>query len=347
MKSKNYSRFEKVYSFLANNKVEGCIIDNPQDLFYLTGLKLSLGRLAICKKKALLFVDGRYFQICQEKAPCPTARLSEEALSEFMQGCNAIAFDSGFTTFSNYEGLRKIFPHLLKPIPHLLKTIRAIKDEREVKALKKSAALLWRAFLFIKKKLKEGVSEEKIAREFKIFCLQNRAEEMAFDPIIAFGKNSAFPHYHPGNTKLKKGDLVLVDIGVVLDSYASDMTRVVHFGSISLQLAEMEKIVRRAHKAALSKCKPGIALKELDLAARKEMAQHQVESLFIHSLGHGIGIETHEFPRIKYEGEDKDIVLEEGMVITVEPGLYLPGVGGIRHEDTIVITKKGYENFYA
>ena len=142
---------------------------------------------------------------------------------------------------------------------------------------------------------------------------------------------------------MKKGDIVLIDCGVVLDHYASDMTRTFFFGKGNKELHTMYNTVYRAQKRALSVCKAGVHIRELDLAARKEMKKDGLEKYYPHSLGHGVGLEVHEEPRVSFRG---DGVLEEGMVITIEPGLYKPGLGGIRYEDTISITKNGYDNFF-
>jgi Xaa-Pro aminopeptidase len=212
--------------------------------------------------------------------------------------------------------------------------------------MKKSAALVWKGFEHIRRSLKVGVTEKELALSFEIFCRKQGAEKLSFDPIIAFGKNTAYPHYRAGDVKLKKDQLVLIDIGVVVDHYHSDMTRTVFFGNPDPRLVLLETVVKKAHAAALKLCKVGTKVGDLDKAARQVIEKAGLKELILHSLGHGIGLETHEFPRLKYKGEDQSTLLQEGMVITIEPGLYLPGVGGVRYEDTIVITSKGYTNFY-
>jgi Xaa-Pro aminopeptidase len=145
---------------------------------------------------------------------------------------------------------------------------------------------------------------------------------------------------------MKGGDIVLIDIGVIVEKYHSDMTRMLFYQKPDPELEKLHHINKSAHDAALLLCRPGTKIGMLDRAARDVMAKHGVEALFVHSLGHGIGLETHEYPRIKWDGEDKDLLLQPGMVFTVEPGLYVPGKGGVRYEDTILITEAGYENFY-
>lgn len=334
---------------LAKSLKNAALIEHPIDLFYLTGLELSAGSLLITKKSQHLFVDGRYFQVAKEKSPVPVSLTEKASFIEFLkqQKMNTLCFDSKQTSYERYSSLKQLLPKIaLEGVPQMLSAQRAIKDAEEIEKMQKSAKLLWKGFLHIKKVMKPGITERELAAEFEIFCKRQGGEGLAFEPIIAFGANSAMPHYRAGNAKLKEGDLVLVDIGVVLDSYHSDMTRIIFFGKRDPELYRLYQIVRRAQKAALECCKEGKRVRDLDRAARKVMRDAGVEDLFVHSLGHGIGLETHEFPRIRDGGIDQDVLLAAGMVITIEPGLYLPGKGGVRYEDTILITENGYQNFY-
>ncbi len=338
MRSENYlNRISKVQKNLKEWDVDGCLIENPTDLFYLTGMQLSSGILLVFPQKVTLFVDGRYSGWAKKHAPVGVALLDQFPSNK------TLAFDSQKTTVDRAKSLKGN----LKPIPQLLKQIRSIKDGDELKKLQKSGKLLWKGYQYIRRKLKEGISEKELALEFEIFCLKNGAEKLAFDPIIAFGENSAYPHYRAGKIRLKKGDIVLLDLGIVVDHYHSDMTRTVFFGKPDSRLLLLDAVVRKAHGAALKICKPGTKIGDLDLAARKVIEKAGLQNLIQHSLGHGIGLETHEYPRIKYQGEDGSAQLEEHMVITIEPGLYMPGVGGVRYEDTLMITRTGYNNFYA
>lgn len=342
-------RLKKLISKLEKEKIDGCVIQSPVDLYYLTGLSLSLGTLFIFKGESCLFVDGRYIQTAEEKSPVDVQLLEHKHLKSFIQkhAPKNVAFDSETSTYSQYEKLLPLFSKVeLVPYSGILKDLRLIKDSYEQDALRRSAALLWKGYRYLQKRVRKGVSETTLAREFEFFCRENGAEKLAFDPIIAFGKNSAMPHYRPGASKLKSGDIVLIDIGVVVDSYRSDMTRTLFFGPPDPKLKKWQAIVKEAHDAALEICRPGARAGALDEAARAVMRREGVEEYFIHSLGHGVGLEIHEFPRLKSTGDDKNLVLEEGMAITIEPGLYLPGKGGIRYEDTIIVTKDGYENFY-
>jgi Xaa-Pro aminopeptidase len=337
------SRIQAVFK---ESKVDALVIESPIDLFYLTGLNLSLGTLIISKKGGHLFVDDRYLAAAKKKGPCSCEKATAEGLAKTLNSFSKVGFDTNETSYARWKELQKEVKRELVPLKKPTAVIRAVKSPAEIKALKKSAALLWKGFQFLKKNLKVGITEKAAASLFEVYCLENGAEKMAFDPIVAFGKNTAFPHYQPGNARLKSGDIVLLDLGVVVDRYYSDMTRTFFFGKPDSRLVVFEAAVKEAHDAALLLCRPGVKVGELDKAACHVIEKAGLKSYLAHSLGHGVGLEIHEFPRLKFRGEDSDVILKEGMVITIEPGLYWPGVGGYRYEDTIVITRKGHENWY-
>ncbi len=350
-------RIKKLQKSLVELELDACIIDTPLDIFYMLGIELSLGRLLISKKKALLLVDGRYEEACRESSPIPVKTLDLPTLSDFLQKEKValLGFDAENTRYSNYEQLKKALSSLkrkkqintkLYPCDHFLKQLRSCKDDAEIRALKQSAKLLWSGMEYLKTRFREGVTEKDLAKEFEIFCLNHGAEELAFDTIVAFGSNTAKPHHHCTTKKLKNDCIILIDAGVKLNHYCSDVTRVFFYGKTSERLKKIYDVVHASQRAALKMCKPGNTLKELDLAARKVMHKAGMEEYFVHSLGHGVGLEVHEFPRISHKSDEADSTLKPGMVITIEPGLYIPKVGGVRYEDTIVITDKGYQNFF-
>lgn len=329
-----------------------CLVDHPIDLFYYTGLQLSTGRLFVQKDKALLLVDGRYIQVATEQEAIPAALDELHTLTAWLGSTSTLrrcAFDSLRTSYATFEHLSLQFEPLLialTPAPNIYQNVRSIKDTDELQKMRESAQLLHRCFLHVLTLLKAGITEIELARAFEIFALQQGADKLAFDPIIAFGASSAMPHYHPQKIPLQSGDLVLIDIGVSLDRYHSDMTRVVFFEKADPFLLQVYHVVKKSQEAALKTCRPGVCVSMVDEAARAVMRQAQMEDAFLHSLGHGIGLETHEFPRLKSRGDNTHILLETDMVVTVEPGLYYAGKGGVRYEDTIIVTPTGYENLY-
>jgi len=325
---------------LAKKITTPCLIENPVDLFYLTGVHFSKGRLLVSPKQTTLFVDGRYFDAAKKKLSCSVLLWDEmKKISE-----KEITFDSATLSYDGYTALKKYLPSVnWIPVASPLKEMRAVKEGLEIAALRKAADLTLRGIEKVISLLKEGVSEEELALEFEIFCRRNGASGLSFEPIIAFGENSAYPHHRAGKARLKKNQVVLVDVGAVVDEYHGDMTRVFYFGEKDIEIVKLETIVREAQEKAIQSVKPGIKVGELDQVVQDEFEKMGVKQLYTHSLGHGVGLETHEFPRLRFDGEDKNVILEPGMVFTIEPGLYKAGVGGVRIEDMIAVTETGYE----
>ncbi|HSX10876.1 MAG TPA: Xaa-Pro peptidase family protein [Chlamydiales bacterium] len=323
-----------------------CLIDNLDELFYLTGMSVSRGRMFVSPAEAILFVDGRYFEKAKKEAPCPVQLWDEQ--KHLLDKQKQVGFDSATVSYDGYLALKKSYPHVeWAALPHPVRNLRAIKDVREIALLKKAANLTWLGYQKIVEGLKVGVTEESLALEFEIFCRKNGASGLSFPPIVAFGENSAYPHYRAGKTRLRENQIVLVDVGAIVDHYCGDMTRVFFFGKIDPELMRFEQIVKRVQKKAVDHVKPGVRVGDLDSLVREEFEKDNVKQLYIHSLGHGIGVETHEFPLVRIDSPDKDVILQAGMVITIEPGLYQPGLGGVRIEDTVLVTETGHENFFA
>ena len=324
------NRIEKL-----QRKGETLLVEKEIDLFYLTGIRMSAGALLIKPEEACLIVDGRYFEMCRQKATVPV--LLEEPIT--VEG--VLCFDAQATSYARFLELQKLgFP--LNPVDSPVTKLRMIKEPEEIALLKKAAKLGAEGFSHVKSLLKEGVTESQLALELEIFWKKRGAKGVAFEPIIAFGPNSAMPHYRNGPVALRKGMNVLIDIGVNLDNYLSDMTRVLFFGEPDPQLKAIYAIVAEGQKEALALCRPGIAIGRIDEAARDSIAKAGYH--LGHSLGHGVGLEIHEWPSLKQKPPFSEMALEPGMVITIEPGIYIPQLGGVRLEDTIVITENGYEN---
>lgn len=351
------TRIKTLQQTLGYQGCDSLLVTNPIDILYLTGLELSSGKFLVDCKGGHLCVDGRYLELCKKHSPFPvilTDPPSFESLlsSKDFSHLNALGFDSEKTTYAQYESLQKMIKKIASKTRRLelialespLKLQRAIKDCDELQSLREAATLGSKGFDFICQLLKEGISEKECAIELEIFWKKLGSRSLAFDPIIAFGPNSSMPHYRAGNEKLKKGDVVLIDIGVNLKHYHSDMTRTVFFGKPDDRLLFIHSIVQKAQQAALALCRPGITLGELDKAARTVINDLGYKEQFSHSLGHGIGLDIHEYPTIKNTSPLANTPLIQGMVITIEPGIYLPGIGGVRIEDTIAVTENSYEN---
>jgi Xaa-Pro aminopeptidase len=351
-------RLQKLQSYLQNLSCDALLIEDPINIYYLTGLNLSSGKFLVHSSGAYLIVDHRYFEFCQKTCPYPvfpidTPSFEIHLLNPDFSFIKTLAFDSETTSYKNYVDIKKYISAIeqsdkrhisLIPLENPVKQLRAIKDASEIAILREAALLNSQGFDFLCTLLQEGISESEMALELEIFWKRRGGKALAFDPIIAYGANSSMPHYRAGSERLKRGHSVLIDIGVNYNHYHSDMTRVIFFGKPDPRIQKIHDIVREAQEVALSKCLPGTLIGDLDAAAREVIASHGYAKNFTHSLGHGVGLEIHEFPVIKNISPYKDTRLAPGMVITIEPGIYLPGVGGIRLEDTVVITDKSHEN---
>lgn len=332
-------RLNKLISWLEEHKLSTCLVQDSVNLFYYTGLHISTGLLFVSSKKTTLIVDNRYYDRCKREVPMDVVltKVLSNTLKEW-RWPQKVGVDSHTTLLKDFE----LYKEFCDPIsyPGFLSKLRMIKDTKEANLIHKSCQLTKRGMDYIQRHFKEGITEKELAQKLELFFKKEGAEKMAFDPIVAFGKNAANPHYTPSNVKLKKNDLILIDCGCVLDDYYSDMTRTFIKGKISDKMTKLIEICKKAQKKAVSICKPGVKLEQLNEVVHTIFKEEGVDELFIHSLGHGVGLEVHESPTLS----SKEMVLEKGMVITIEPGLYVPLLGGVRIEDTLLITSNGYES---
>lgn len=353
-------RLSKVFSVLQDHQCDMLLIEDQINLYYMTGLNLSAGKLLVYGKEAVVLVDGRYYESAKKDSPFPVLPSESNSLPDLLAHpqysfIRSIGFDSANTSYKNFLELQKSLQKVnskegapreikLVPIENPLRDLRAIKDPEEVALMREAASMGSEGYDYVCSLLKEGISEIELAIELEIFWKRRGSKALAFDPIIAFGTHSSMPHYRAGKSVLKKGDAVLIDIGVNYQFYHSDMTRVVFFGEPDPRILAIYKIVEEAQRAALALCKPGTRIGDLDKAARDLIGSYGYADQFTHSLGHGVGLEIHEYPTLRNKEPVKDVPLQEGMVITIEPGIYLSGIGGVRIEDTVVITSDGFEN---
>lgn len=339
------ARCEKLVKKIKDAHLDGYIILNRANTQYFSGFKGSYSIIVITNKKWLFFTDSRYFLHAKKAlSNCFDVELIKNDIKIIRDKIPNINLTHTFgyedsITIAEYKMLKKIF-HGKKFIEagNIPSQLRMIKDSAEIKLIKKAAQLTDKVFHEILKIIKPGLSEKEIA-----MFIRRRIEELggdceAFSCIVASGENSALPHAHPTNRKLRYGDFVKLDIGAKYDGYCSDMTRTVVLGKASEQQKKIYSIVLTAQTEALSKVKDGITAKLVDGAAREIITKNGYGENFLHGTGHGVGIDIHEPPRIRTNVDDE---LKNGMVITVEPGIYIDGWGGVRIEDLILVTSKG------
>ncbi len=338
-------RLNRLQQKMQEEKVDALLINDLVDIFYLSGIQLSAGQCLVTHDSAHLLVDGRYLEMCTtQSAISPILEEKNTLPSLLPPSCKQLAFVAETTTYQQWENLSSQLLIPLLPVPHWVREQRAIKDPEELTLLRNAAHLGSEGYDYILSILSEGITEIEVARELEFFWRKKGAQKLGFDPIIAFGSNTSQPHYHPQPIPLKKGDPVLIDIGVYLNGYHSDMTRTLFFGEPSPKMREIYATCLEAQTNALAACHPGTTVGEIDDIARSTIANKGFGNAFPHGLGHGVGLEIHELPILKGTTPYRNTPLKENMVITIEPGIYLPSIGGVRIEDTIAITKNGYED---
>lgn len=320
---------------------------------YLSGFTGSDSHLFVTKNKAYLMTDGRYLVATRkEVTECVVVDVAKQSPSEFLKKIlpkmekKTILIDGAVTHFSAVEKIKEKIPGVkIINSDGLLKELRRVKTVAELKLLKKAADISCKAFEGFLPFIKIGVTEKWLARKLTDLLLDFGADDISFEPIIASGENSALPHARPTDKKLKKGELVIIDFGANFKGYVSDMTRTVAVGNISPKLRNMYEVVREAQEKGCAKARAGrrglTPARALDSACRETLKKHGLEKYFTHATGHGIGLEVHELPVIS---STQNNPLETGEVITCEPGVYIKGLGGVRIEDSLVITKSGVTN---
>lgn len=319
---------------------------NTIDLYYITGQKFSKGRLFLQGKEVYLFVDGRYIEAARllEGVEVFPAGEEKSKIAPLLEKGNLCL---NFQTISHAEflQLQELFPEA--PLVHSewLEKVRSIKTPHERLLMKKSASLNHDGQKFVRAHLREGMTEKEAFWLFEKFVRERGADSLAFAPIVAFGENTSKPHHRATGRVLRKGDAVTLDTGCTVSEYMSDATRSYFFGEPPEEYQLMEALVKRGVEIALDLCRPGVSLHSVDAAVREFFQEEGVLPFFKHNLGHSLGLEIHEFPYFSPK-TDPSVLLAEGMCVTIEPGLYYEGKWGYRHEDTILITSKGYENLY-
>lgn len=335
-------RYQALQRFMALSGVETLWIEDLSLIYHLTHQRFTQAiLLASANQPFELWLDGRYYSSSLSRGW--TKRLWDK------QGPQQLFSElSGHTlhceqtlSYARVEQLRRwagLQGALIEVFEGSAQSVRMVKDAVAIEALEKSAALNDKGFRFLRTLLAPGVSELELTRELEVFWLRHGAERAGFEPIVAFGTNSAGPHHHSSQRRLRTGDLVLIDLGVQLDGYQSDMTRTFFYGPAEGPMVDVLSSVHRAYELGVSLCRPGVSMSEIDRRVRESLDQDGYGEFFTHNLGHGIGIEVHEAPFFR---KDEDLELEEGMVLTIEPGVYLQGKGGVRLENTVLITKNG------
>jgi len=338
------ARVEKLRELMKENNLQGFLVTSPYNLRYLTNFTGTTGLAMITLDKAFFVTDFRYTEQAAEQATGftivkNTGYIFDEVadLAERLQLDN-LAFEETQVSFADYSLLEEILPCELVPVMGLIEELREVKDEEEVAIIEKACAIADQGFAFVLEMIKPGMTEIEVANQLDFFMRSKGASGVSFETIVASGLRSAMPHGVASHKVIEKGELITLDFGCYYEGYVSDMTRTFAIGSIQPKLKEIYDIVLEAQLKVLAEAKPGLTGIQLDAIARDHIASYGYGDAFGHSTGHGIGLEIHEGPNVSFRA-DKQFV--PGNVITDEPGIYLPGIGGVRIEDDLLITAEG------
>jgi Xaa-Pro aminopeptidase len=321
------------------------LVTGRENVRYLTGFTGSTGQLLLAPGDSVFLTDTRY----EEQSRREVSELEREIYprdfrDHLARACRArevtrLGFEAAGVTYKAFRGLQEALGDAeLVPLEEEVERLRWAKDPEEIALLERAQEVTDDAFDRLVGKLHEGVTERKAAFELEVAMRELGADAVGFDTIVAFGESAAEPHHRPNDRTLRRGDVVKLDFGCVVAGYHSDMTRTVAFGQPSEAMASVYEVVRRAQEAGIRAVRAGIEGGQADEAARRVIREEGYGDRFGHSLGHGVGLEVHEGPGLRAGSTD---VLPDGAVVTVEPGVYLPGEGGVRIEDTVVVTADG------
>lgn len=336
-------RLQQLRKILQQEGLDGLLISSRPNTYYFTGFTGTTSTGLVTADKAYLIVDFRYTSQAGEQAfagieVIEHERGAAETLNELCtrHEISALGIEGGNVSYADYLNYREKLNTVkdLKDIQDALSQIRIIKDADELKLIQKAVEIADAAFSEVLPMIRPGVLEYEVAAELEYRMKKMGASGVSFETIVASGPRSALPHGVAGNRKLQAGDAIVMDFGAIYQGYCSDMTRTVFLGNPTGQLKEIYQIVLRAQLEALEKAAEGMTGMQLDRVAREIITGAGYEKCFGHGLGHGVGVEIHEMPRVSPKGTD---TLKTGMVFTVEPGIYVENLGGVRIEDMVYL----------
>ena len=327
---------------MSSLNLQGLIISNPVNIKYLTNVDAE-GTLLLTRKDNIFITDGRYTEhvhsiltLYDEIIVYDVNGLSKEDYENFFMFCENVGFEENYVTYAGYKELiRKYKINSLVETDSIIERQRMIKDKDEISKIQRACEVTDECFKYLQTYIKPGMTEKQIAKEIDEFYNTN-SDGLSFDTIVASGENSSKPHAVPTDRKIQEQDIITIDMGCKYNGYCSDMTRTIFVGSIPEYVKPVYDLVLKNQTQTLDQMKDGENIRLLTKMVENDFRLHNFD--LIHSLGHGVGLEIHERPFISYRNDNQ---LKENMVVTDEPGIYLPGKFGVRIEDTVLITKFG------
>ncbi len=339
-------RLTRLRSMLQQEGIDGLLLTNSYNRTYMTGFTGTAGGVLLSAERALFITDFRYVEQAQKQAVGyeivqHTGPITEEVAKRAKElGITKLGFEQDTLTYSEYRMYGDKAEAELVPVSGLVEKLRLIKTDAEIKILKEAAQIADAAFTHILSFIRPGVSELAVSNELEFFMRRQGAVSSSFDIIVASGHRSALPHGVASEKLIETGEFVTLDFGAYYKGYCSDITRTIAVGEPSQDLKDIYDVVLEAQLRGLGGIRAGITGKEADALTRDYITEKGYGQYFGHSTGHGIGLEIHEGPGLSFRS---DAVLEPGMAVTVEPGIYIAGLGGVRIEDDVIVTKEGNE----
>lgn len=341
-------RQNTLIAYLKKKSIDAFLIRKKENIAYLTGSRGEDAILFISPKKNILITDSRYKEEYKKSAVKCSVRIAKnQFLGEIIKEIcietysRLIGFEADNFTYQGYLNFKKQLGKIkLTPLTHTVENLRIVKDKSEIQLIRQACKYGAKLMNYAVKIVKPGISENSVKRAIEAYALKNNLCLANFDIIVASGANASMPHAAASERSIKKQEMVTIDLGAMHCGYNSDLTRTVFLGKISHKYLHIYNIVLASQSIAIENLKPGAYAKDIDAVSRQYISNKGMGRFFLHSLGHGIGRETHEIPAIS---QSSKIKLEKGMVVTIEPGIYVPGWGGVRIEDTVLITENGCE----
>jgi len=342
MDAEHTKRRKAILAEIASRKLDCLLVTHPANWYYLTGFTGESGALVVSPDGATIVTDGRFTVQAKEETGGVRIELQQgnlyAAVGAFLRKkrWNRIGYDANQLTVTQWNTLRKALGSRARgdEATGLVERLRMRKDAQELAVMRRAAILAGEVLEGVLKLVRPGVRESELGAEIEYQMKKRGASGASFETIVASGPRGAFPHARPTAKKLRKNELVVLDLGAILGHYCSDMTRTVHVGRAGKRVRKWYRSVQEAQEAAVAAVQAGVTCGEVDAAAREVLKKNGLEQYFVHSTGHGLGLEVHEEPRV---ARGQTVRLEAGNVITIEPGVYMEGVGGIRIEDDVVV----------
>lgn len=340
------SRIDKLRKVMKDKKFDGVLLVGDPNRNYMSGFTGDESFSIITLDKAIFITDSRFTEQARQQVKDYEVVQYSNAFSEFLGKMaeelkiKTLAFEENVLTFSTYSEYKKNLKCDFVPLSGIVEELRLIKDDTEIEKIKKAAGIADKAFEHMLNFIKKGMTEREVGLELEFTMKKMGAKDLSFPSIVASGERSCLPHGQATSKVLEEGDFLTLDFGCIYEDYCSDMTRTIVIGKPNDKMKEIYDIVLKANEAAIPAIKSGIVCKDIDKISRGIISSYGYSKNFGHGLGHGVGREIHEAPYLSPRGE---ATLKEGMIVTDEPGIYIPSFGGVRIEDLILVKKDGCE----